>query len=189
MQVNTTKKEILIGSLSLAITIVLCIFIIQYRSFIGQIANWGYLGCFLINVLASGTFVIPGFGPIITFTLGGVLHPAMVGAVAGIGEAIGAAIAYFSGYSGRGFFRSWNNPLSAKISHILSRHGSKAVFLMASLINPLYYPFAAFMGMSRFKFTKFFLMTWAGRTLKNMVLAYLGYLGLRSILGLLGLNF
>ena len=189
MQVKATKKEILIGSLSLAITIVLCIIIIQHRSFIGQIANWGYLGCFIINVLASGTFVIPGFGPIITFTLGGVLHPAMVGAIAGIGEAIGAAIAYFSGYSGRGFFRSWNNPIRGKISKALSRHGSKAVFLMASLINPLYYPFAAFMGMSRFKFTKFFLITWAGRTLKNMVLAYLGYLGLRSILGLLGLSF
>ena len=50
--------------MSLAITIVLCIVIIQYRSFIGQIANWGYLGCFIINVLASGTFVIPGFGPL-----------------------------------------------------------------------------------------------------------------------------
>jgi membrane protein DedA with SNARE-associated domain len=189
MQVKATRKEILIGSLSLAITIVLCVFIIQYRSFIGQIANWGYLGCFIINVLSSGTFVIPGFGPIITFTLGGVLHPAIVGAVAGIGEAIGAAIAYFSGYSGRGFFRNWNNPLQVKISQILSRHGSKTVFLMASLINPLYYPFAAFMGMSRFRFTKFFLFTWAGRTLKNMVLAYLGYLGLRSILRLFGLSF
>ena len=102
---------------------------------------------------------------------------------------IGAAIAYFSGYSGRGFFRGWNNPLQVKISQILSRHGSKAVFFMASLINPLYYPFAAFMGMSRFKFTKFFLITWAGRTLKNMLLAYLGYFGLRSILRLFGLGF
>ena len=189
MQLRATRKEALIGSLSLAITVVLCVFIIEHRSFIGQIANWGYLGCFIINVLASGTFVMPGFGPIITFTLGGVLHPAIVGAAAGIGEAIGAAIAYFSGYSGRGFFRGWNDPLQSKISQILSRHGSKAIFLMASLINPLYYPFAAFMGMSRFKFTKFFLITWAGRTLKNIVLAYLGYLGLRSILGLFGINF
>jgi len=189
MQVKAPRKEILIGSISLAITIVLCITIIQYRSFIGQIATWGYLGCFIINVLASGTFVIPGSGPIITFTLGGVLNPAIVGAIAGFGEAIGAAIAYFTGYSGRGFFHSWDNPLRFKISRLLSRHGSKAVFLMASLINPLYYPFAAFMGMSRFRFTKFFLITWAGRTLKNMVLAYLGYLGLRSILRLLGLGF
>jgi membrane protein DedA with SNARE-associated domain len=189
VQIRATKREALIGGLSLTITIALCIFIIQHRSYIGQIANWGYLGCFAINLLSSATFVIPGLGPIITFTLGGVLHPAVVGVVAGIGEAAGAVVAYFTGYSGRGLFRTWDTTLKVKISRILSRHGSKAVFFMASLINPLYYPFAAFMGMSRFRFTKFLLMTWAGRTIKNIALAYLGYLGLRSILGFFGLNF
>jgi membrane protein DedA with SNARE-associated domain len=189
VQIRATKREALIGGLSLAITIALCIFIIQHRNYIGQIASWGYLGCFIINMLASATFVIPGFGPIITFTLGGILHPALVGAVAGIGETAGAVVAYFTGYSGRGLFRTCDTILQEKTSHILSCHGSKTVFFMASLINPLYYPFAAFMGMSRFRFTKFLFMTWAGRTIKNMALAYLGYLGLRSVLSMLGFNF
>jgi len=132
---------------------------------------------------------MPGLGIILTFTLGGLLNPAIVGAVAGIGEATGAVGAYFTGYGSRGLLRDCNNTLYTRFTNMLHRHGSKAVFLMASVLNPIYYPFAVFMGMLRFGLTRFFLLTWGGRTVKNMVLAYLGYFGLRSILRLLGLSF
>jgi len=132
---------------------------------------------------------MPGLGMVITFTLGGVLNPAIVGAVAGIGEALGAISAYFTGYSGRRLFRNTDSGFYLRFTNMLHRHGSKGVFLMASIFNPLYYPFAVFMGMLRFGLTRFFLATWAGRTVKNMILAYLGYFGLRSILQRLGLSF
>lgn len=189
MKRKPTKQEALIGGLSLAITITLCVLIIYHRSYLDQVAKWGYLGCFVINVLTSGTFAVPGLGLILTFTLGGVLNPAIVGAVAGIGEAIGASGAYATGYTGRGLFRDSTNSLYIRFSNILHTHGSKAIFFMAAIINPLYYPFAVFMGMLHFRFAKFFLATWAGRTIKNMILAYLGYFGLRSILQWLGLSF
>ena len=189
MKRKPTKREALIGGISLTVTIVLCILIIQHRSYLDQIAHWGYVGCFFINILASGTFVIPGFGMILTFTLGGVLNPLIVGAVAGIGEAIGAIGAYFTGYGGGGLFRDNNNGIYLRFSNIIDRHGSKAVFVMACLITPIYYPFAVFLGMLRFGWVRFLLATWAGRTIKNMILAYLGYFGLRSILEWLGLSF
>jgi len=184
-----TKREAIIGGLSLAITTILCVLIIQHRGYLDQIAKWGYLGCFIVNLFASGTMVVPGLGVLITFTLGGVLNPAIVGAVAGIGEATGAVGAYLTGYGGRGLVRDNRNDLYVRFTNLVQRHGSKAVLLMASILNPLYYPFAVFMGMLRFGLTRFFLMTWAGRTVKNMVLAYLGYFGLRSILEWLGLSF
>ena len=190
MKRKPTKREVLIGGLSSAVTITLCIVIIQHRSYLSHITHWGYLGCFIVNMLASGTFVMPGAGLLITFTLGGsgVLNPAIVGAVAGIAEAMGAAGAYFTGYSGRGLFRGSDSTLYTRFYNILHRHGSKAVFLVASIINPIYYTFAVFIGMIRFGFTRFFLATWAGRTIKNMILAYLGYFGLRSVLQWLGLS-
>lgn len=189
MKLRPTKREALIGGTSLAITIALCFIIIQHRGYLAEIRSWGYLGCFLVNVLASGTLAVPGLGILVTFTMGGVLNPAIVGVVAGIGEATGATGAYFTGYSGRGFFRGNNSGFYIKFSNLLHHHGSKAVFLMASILNPLYYPFAVFMGMIRFGPTKFFLMTWAGRTVKNMILAYVGYFGLRTVLQWLGLTF
>jgi len=183
-----TKREAIIGGISLAVTIALSLLIIQHRSYIDQIAEWGYFGCFFINVLASGTLVMPGFGLVLTFTLGGVLNPAIVGAVAGIGEATGAIGAYLTGYAGKGLFRDSNSGLYLRFSNIIDRHGSKAVFFIACIISPIYYPFAVLLGMLRFGWVRFFLATWAGRTVKNMVLAYLGYYGLGSILRWLGVS-
>ncbi|MFU8796144.1 MAG: VTT domain-containing protein [Dehalococcoidia bacterium] len=183
-----TKREALVSGTSVAITVVLCVLIILHREYVMQISRWGYVGCFVINVITSGTFVLPGFGIVFTFTLGGVLNPAIVGAVAGIGEAVGATGAYFTGYGGGGIFGNRDGRLYLRLSSIVERYGSKAIFLLAALVTPIYYPFAVFMGMLRYGWLKFFLVTWAGRTVKNMILAYLGYFGLRSILQWLGVN-
>ena len=183
-----TKREALIGGISLAVTIALSLFIIQHRSYIDQIAEWGYFGCFFINVLSNGTFILPGFGIVFTFTLGGVLNPAIVGAVAGIGEAIGAIGAYLTGYAGKGLLRDSNSGLYLRFSNIIDRHGSKAIFFVSAIVSPFFYPFAVFLGMLRFGWVRFFLVTWAGRTIKSMVLAYLGYYGLGSILQWLGVG-
>jgi membrane protein DedA with SNARE-associated domain len=183
-----TKREAIIGGTSLAVTIVLSVIIINNRSYLNQIAEWGYLGCFFVNVLTNGTFILPGFGIVITFTLGGVLNPAIVGAVAGIGEAIGATGAYFTGYAGRGLLRDSNSSLYLRFSNIIDRHGSKAIFFTSAVLTPLFYPFAVFLGMVRFGWVRFFLVTWAGRTVKSMVIAYLGYFGLKVVLQWLGLD-
>lgn len=183
-----TRREALVGGISVAITVVLCVLIIQHREYIEQISQWGYIGCFAINVLTAATIVVPGFGIVFTFTLGGVLNPAIVGAVAGIGEAIGATGPYFVGHGGGGLFGDRNGRLYLRFNSIIERYGYKAVFFMAAVITPVYYPFAVFMGMLRFGWVKFFLATWAGRTVKNMIIAYLGYFGLRSILQWLGID-
>jgi len=184
-----TKREAIIGGISLAVTISLSLLILEHRSYIEQIAQWGYIGLFVISVLSNGTFMIfPGFAIVLTFTLGGVLNPAIVGAVAGIGEAIGAIGAYFTGYAGRGLFRDSNSGLYLRFSNIVDRHGSKAIFFVSAILSPIFYPFAVFLGTLRFGWVRFFLATWAGRTVKGMVIAYLGYLGLKVVLQWLGLD-
>jgi membrane protein DedA with SNARE-associated domain len=183
-----TKREALIGGVSLAVTIALSVAIIHHTDYIKVIAQWGYLGLFIISVLTNGTFLFPGFSIILTFTLGGVLNPALVGAVAGIGEATGAIGAYFTGYAGRRLLGDGKSDLYTHFNNIIERHGSKAIFFVSSVLTPLFYPFAVFLGALRFGWIRFFLATWAGRTAKGMVLAYLGYYGLRSILRALGVN-
>ena len=83
-----TRREAIIGGISLTVTIALAVFIVQHRSYIDQIAEWGYFGCFFINVLTNGTFILPGFGIVITFTLGGVLNPAIVSHAQKYGEGV-----------------------------------------------------------------------------------------------------
>jgi len=183
-----TKREAIIGGISLAVTVALSLLILQHRSYIEQIAEWGYVGLFFISVLTNGTIMLPGFGIVVTFTLGGVLNPAIVGAVAGIGEAVGAIGAYFTGYAGRGLLRDSHSGLYLRFSNIVERHGSKAIFFVSAVLSPLFYPFAVFLGMLRFGWVRFFFATWAGRTVKSMVLAYLGYFGLKAVLQWLGVD-
>ncbi len=186
-----TKKEALIGGVSLAITIAVCVAIIRYRGFLSsEIQQYGYLGGFAINVLAGGTVVAPGLNVLVIFTMGGVLNPAIVGVVGGLGEAVGALGGYFVGFSGRGLFREGDKgSLYSRFADMMQRHGTKGVFFMASIVNPVYYPFAVFLGMLRFGLVRFFFLTWGGRTMKNVIIAYVGYFGLRSVLQFFGLNF
>ncbi|MCK9356340.1 MAG: VTT domain-containing protein [Dehalococcoidia bacterium] len=185
MECGARRRGRLLAALSVGATIVLCVLIVQHRGFVDQISHWGYVGLFLVNVLASGTLVLPGMGAVITFTLGGVLQPALVGVVAGFGEATGAVGAYLTGYGGRGLLI--DGPSGARFTALMQRHGSKAMFIMAALVNPIYYPFAVWMGVLRVRIGKFFLYTLAGRILKNLLLAYLGYFGMRTVLRWLGL--
>ncbi len=186
MEIKTSRREFAIAAASVVVTVVLCVLIIQHRTYLDEISKWGYVGCFLINVFATGTFVVPGMGAVITFTLGGVLHPTVVGVVAGLGEATGAVGAYLTGYGGRGLLLS--SQMEQRFSGLMQRHGSKAMFLMAVLINPIYYPFAVWMGVLRVHMGKFFFLTLLGRTLKNLLLAYVGYFGIRTVLQWLGLG-
>ncbi len=186
MKIKTSRREFAVAAGSVVVTAALCVLIIRHREYLDEISQWGYVGCFLINVFASGTFVVPGMGAVITFTLGGVLQPAIVGVVAGLGEATGAVGAYLTGYGGGGLLLS--GQMEQRFSGLMQRHGSKAMFLMAALINPIYYPFAVWMGVLRVHVGKFFLYTLLGRTLKNLLLAYLGYFGIRTVLQWLGLG-
>jgi membrane protein DedA with SNARE-associated domain len=186
---NATKRDTIIGGIFLALTIFSSVLIIQHRTSFNQIAYWGYLGCFVISVLTNATFILPGVGIVLTFTLGGVLNPAIVGVVAGIGEAVGAIGAYFTGYAGgRGLLRDNNSGLYLRFGNMIERHGSKVIFFVSAVLSPFFYPFAVFLGMVRFDWVRFFFATWAGRTVKSMVLAYLGYFGLRVVLRWLGVN-
>jgi uncharacterized membrane protein YdjX (TVP38/TMEM64 family) len=59
---------------------------------------------------------------------------------------------------------------------------------MSALLNPFFFPMAFAIGASRFKLWKFFIMCWAGNTVKSMMIAYLGYYGLGAILRAIGID-
>ncbi|MEA3297891.1 MAG: hypothetical protein U9Q31_00030 [Chloroflexota bacterium] len=188
MKEKPTKREAWAGGFSLAVTIALCVVVIYYRDSLLQVESYGYVGCFIISVLAGATIVVPIPGIPVVFTLGGLLNPVIVGAAAGFGEAVGSIFAYLIGYGGNRLTRYVNNNLYTRFTNMIHNHGSKAVFFMASALNPVFFPFAVFLGTLRFGLLKFFLLTWAGRTTKGIALAYMGYFGLRFVLDWLGIK-
>jgi hypothetical protein len=59
---------------------------------------------------------------------------------------------------------------------------------MSAIINPFFFPFTAVAGVVRFGLIKFFLLCWAGKTIKGMAIAYVGYFGLGSLLRWIGIG-
>lgn len=184
------RRQYIIGGVALALTIVSCAAVIFYWDYISQAQHYGYLGAFVISVLAGATVFVPIPGILVVFTLGSVLNPALVGIVSGLGEAIGSIGVYLSGWGGQKAIQNLNHQFVNRFTDWIRRRGEIAVFLMSAILNPLFYPFTAIAGMLRFGLVKFFFLCWAGKALKNTAIAYLGYFGLRSMLrwvGVLGI--
>jgi membrane protein DedA with SNARE-associated domain len=186
------------GILAICLTFGLAMAVVFYwESFQAQ-SSYGYLGLFIVCALGGATIIIPVPSLVVQFAMGAVLNPALVGAVAGLGSAIGGTVVYLLGRGGRRVFRQGeilfpksDNIIMNLLSRITSwaeKRGSLAIFIMSAIFNPFFFPMAFAIGASRFKLWKFFTMCWAGNTVKSLFVAYLGYFGLGSILRMFGID-
>src|SRR4030042_1873823 len=188
---SSRKREYIVSAIGLVLILALCVLVIIYWDYIQRAGRYGYLGVFIVSIITGGTILIPVPGLLVVFTLGSILEPYIVGALAGIGEAIGSIIIYLTGYGGHSGVKKLeaiDNRFTVKFEDWLRRRGSIAVFAMSSIINPLFFPFTAIAGAMRFGLPKFFFLCWAGKTIKSMAVAYLGYYGLGSILRWTGIG-
>jgi membrane protein DedA with SNARE-associated domain len=157
---------------------------IVLRDELDRFAQFGYLGAFLISILASATVIafVPSL-PVI-FALGGALNPVYVGLAAGAGEAIGEFVIYMAGRTGHAFFlkdrfiEAQNNKDARGIYPRLQRwihaKGTRALFLASAVPNPFFSLIGATAGATRFPAWKFFGAVWAGKTVKWTLVAILG---------------
>jgi membrane protein DedA with SNARE-associated domain len=144
------------------------------RDEITKFGNYGYLGAFLISVFTNATIFLPMPSILLIFPLGAAFNPLYIGLAAGLGGAIGEMTAYLAGYSGRGVWH--DNPNYLKAVAWLKRWGMLIVFIFSVSPMPL-----DLMGLAagnlRFPAWKFFLPCWPGKTIKYIVLAYVGFWG------------
>ncbi len=201
MTSENSKRNKYIGVALLAVTmggsVALALFLIYNWEYVARLEKAGYLGLFLISLIAGSPIPIPTPSMLLTFTLGSLLNPALVGLVSGLGAATGYALIYLTGRGGFRFLPKFNVSESGigrflrkiKMSRLLeSPHqtGMVTVFLLSIYPNPVLAPVVLGMGATRFSFWKFSLACWAGTTIMTMVIAFLGYFGLGSLLRFLG---
>ncbi len=187
-----------LGILTISLTLGLAIAVVFYWQSFQEQASFSYLGLFLVSTVGGATVFIPVPSLAVQFTMGAVLNPAVVGATAGFGSAIGGTLIYLFGRSGRRIFHkdSFSSPKSNNIivrwtSRIMGwaqHRGSLVIFLMSAVLNPFFFPMAFAIGASRYRMWKFFIMCWAGNTVKSMMIAYLGYFGLGALLRWIGID-
>lgn len=192
------RKSVLTVLLVLG-TLAACAAAIYYRQYFEYFQYLGYPSAFIFGFIAGSSLPMPLPYLIVTFSLGGVLNPTLVGLASGVGAGIGGALVYIFGSSGSrlpgiSIFKARPEleestkvqKLYARLEQWTHRRGSLFVFLMSVIFNPVFAPMAVAVGALRFGFWRFLFWCTLGNIIKSMFIAYCGYFGLNAVLRWLG---
>lgn len=187
---GSAKRAYILGIIGVVLTLFMAVAVVYFWAWVQKLEGYGYLGAFLISILGGATIIIPIPMLAVVFALGGVLAPYWVGIAAGLGETIGALIIYMTGHgAGTALFNSNGKLQSAylRLMRLMEQKGSLTLFILSAVINPFFFPAALAAGALRFGIRRYFLICWAGKTIKGFTVAYAGYWGLRGLLRMLGM--
>ncbi len=158
--------------LSLLAVIGISAFIFSIRDQVEKFGVYGYPGVFLIALLAYATVIIPAPSLAVVFTMGGVFHPLGIGLAAGSGAALGELSGYLAGFSGQAVIERMD--IYEKITPWIDKHGTLAIFLLASIPNPFFDIVGIAAGVAKIPVKKFLFACWLGQLLKATAFAYAG---------------
>jgi len=202
------KREIIVGSLAIILTIAICVVAVLYKDEImsrTHAMSYSLVGLLLISFLAGSILsftAIPIPYWFLVFTLPGVLSvqwglfaPLGIGLTSALGATLGHMPTFMLGYGGRSltkklsnkFSHSWYGRWYDRVIKWSQKHGWIAVFLTSALPNPVHLPMTVAFGSLRYPPYKFLFFSLLGNALKSLTLAFAGYYGLTSLLKFLGI--
>lgn len=158
------------GGIVIAVAVTAIIFI--FRDQLKEVEKYGYVGIFLLNVIGNATIVLPAPTILTAFAGGGVFNPIAVGIIAAAGATIGELTGYLAGLSGQAIVE--NREAYERFQVFIQKYGLRALFLLAAIPNPLFDLAGIIAGISKIPIPTFLLVTWAGKIVKFLLIAYLG---------------
>ena len=167
---------------TITIVVVLSLVIYGIGGISDDISAYGYLGVFLISLLAATVLFVPIPSVPVIFLMGAILNPFLVGLMSGIGESIGEITGYTAGFSGRESLD--NKQRYTKIKGWMRRRGTLVLFLFSAIPNFFFKLVGVSAGAIRYPFWKYLLVVFIGKTIKGTVIALLGYWTLRLFLNM-----
>jgi membrane protein DedA with SNARE-associated domain len=157
-----------------------------------HLAGFGYGGVFLTNLLSTSTVVIPVPG--LTATAQALIiregrhtaYPWLIGLLGGLGMGLGEVTLYYAGYLGAELARGSDLPgpdwlrralhrVGAGVTWLMGHWGMATLFVLSAVPNPFFEVAGITAGSVRMPFRRFFVAAVAGKILRGMLLAYLGY--------------
>ena len=189
---GSARTAYILGIFGIVATLLMAMAVVYYWEWVRALEAYGYLGAFLISILGGATIIVPVPMLAVIFALGGVMkYTWLVGIANGLGETLGALTIYMTGYGGGTalYYRTHGRLHVAyeRLMKLMERRGSITLFLLAAILNPFFYPAALTAGALRFSVRKYFIITWVGKTIKGLTVAYAGYWGLHGLLRMLGM--
>ena len=190
---RSAKGFYILSILGIAATVLMAVAVVYYGESVRALEGYGYLGAFLISILGGATIIVPVPMLAVVFALGGVMkYTWAVAIAAALGELIGALTIYMTGHgAGKALSGSKHGRIQSayeQMLNLMERRGSITLFIVASVINPFFYPAALAAGALRFGLKRYILIVFAGKLIKGMTVCYAGYWGIKGILGAIGIS-
>jgi membrane protein YqaA with SNARE-associated domain len=182
----------ILGIFGVVLTLAMAAAIVYYGDSLRALKHWGYVGAFIISILGGATIIVPVPMLAIVFALGKVMeYTWLVGISAALGELVGALTIYMTGHgAGRAIVSSKRGKIQAayeRLLNLMERRGPLTLFVVASVVNPFFYPAALAAGALRFGLKKYILIVLAGKLIKCMTVVYAGYFGLKGLFRAIGI--
>lgn len=168
----------ILGSILITAAILLApmVFSIDYS----RLGEFGYLGVFLTTLLSSATIIIPSPTLAAAYIGGGFLFPPLVGLLAGVGATLGEISGYMAGYGGSAL--ASRSRYYAPVRRFVERYGLLAIFAFALIPNPLFDMAGIAAGTTRIPLWAFLAACGLGKTVRFILIAYLGAWGSAGLL-------
>lgn len=133
----------------------------------------GYLGIWIISFIGAASILVPV--PALAVLCASAapefgLSPLLIGLVAASAEAPGELTGYMAGRSSSGFLQ--RQRFFAPASRWLERYGTRSLFVVSAVPNPVFDAFGAAAGAIRFPVPKFLAAVFAGKLVKGIYVAY-----------------
>jgi membrane protein YqaA with SNARE-associated domain len=163
-----------IGLLLLVIALTIGIYLLRDQA--RWLARWGYVGIFLLSILANATIILPAPGVAFVFGLGALYNPLLVALAAGAGAAVGELSGYLAGYSGNIVIQ--NRTHADWMTEWMKKYGPWTILILGFIPNPLFDLAGIIAGMLKMPLWKFLLFCMVGKILKMLLFAYAGSLSI-----------
>lgn len=144
----------------------------------------GYLSVFLINLMGSGTVILPVPAIAVVCLAIKTLNPWLVGITAGVASAMGELTGYTLGYGGEVLIDE--NPVYQRFKGYMKRYGFWTILVLAIIPNPLFDMAGMAAGALRFPLSRFLVAALIGKTVRMIGVAWVCYYSLDFVLKLMG---
>lgn len=190
-----SRKELFIGILGIVLTIALGFLAVYFNNDLKKLANaqnYGLIGMFIFAFIASSTFSITPIAMpywVVTLTLPNILaprygiwSPVWVALVTAVAVSLGQFMTFMIGYGGRTLSEKLSRRFSPETYERavkwMEKTGSRAVFLMTLIPNPVHLPMTIAIALLRYPPYRFFLYSLLGISLRSFIIAFSGYYGM-----------
>lgn len=163
--------------LGIAIIVLICVvsfWLALNPVWVQRFGRWGYVGAFVISLIASATIILPAPGIVVIIAMSAALDPILLGIVAGVGSAIGELTGYAAGRGGRALIPAERSRQFEQLTVLTQRYGVLALGGLAALPFPLFDFAGIVAGALRMRVVRFLLAVAVGKSIKYIILILLG---------------